>query len=182
MKKIIRSKTHDASFQFRMGAGFPGDVNRTHPVTIEPCQIAAATPPTGYGQAVLLAAANAGVRPFAAGDAAVAAAFGITVRPYPFQQSSASNFGSAAFGAATPPVVGAIDVLRSGYIMVKVPAGQVPVKGDPVYVWVGASAGLHVLAGFEATDAGADTTPAIAGAIFNGTPDADGNVEVAFNI
>lgn len=182
MKKI-RSKTKDAAFTFRMGAGFPGDVNRTHPVTIEPCLIDAAAPPTAYGQAVLLGAANVGVRPFAVGDLNTVLAYGITVRPYPFQQSSASNFGEAAFGSATPPVTGVMDVMRSGYIMGKIPAGQTPAKGDPVYVWVAAASGLHVTGGFEAVlDHGTNTTAALTGAFFNGPPDASGNVEIMFNI
>lgn len=176
-----RMKTRDAAFQFRMGAGFPGDVNRTHPASIEPSLIDSSAPPTAYGQPVLVDPTTQGVRPFASGDTAVTAAYGVTVRPYPIQQSSASNFGAAAFGAATPPASGAIDVLRAGYIMGTVPAGQAPVKGGAVYVWCAASSGSHVQGGFEASSS-AGNTAALADATFNGSPDANGNVEIAFNI
>lgn len=179
----IRMKTKDAAFQFRMGAGFAGDINRTHPASVEPTLIDASAPPTAYGQPVLVDATTQGVRPFAAGDQsnAVAAGYGITVRPYPTQQSSASNFGAAALGAATPPVSGIMDVLRAGYIMVNLPAGGTPVKGGAVYVWAAASTGSHVLGGVEAAYSAGNTTQLL-NATFNGSPDANGNVEVAFNI
>ncbi len=179
----IRMKTKDAAFQFRMGAGFAGDVNRSHPASIEPTLIDASAPPTLYGQPVLVDATTQGVRPFASGDQSntVAAGYGITVRPYPTQQSSASNFGAAALGAATPPVTGIIDVLRAGYIMVNLPAGGTPVKGGAVYVWAAASSGSHVLGAVEAAYTAGSTTQLL-NATFNGSPDASGNVEIAFNI
>lgn len=179
----IRMKTKDAAFQFRMGAGFAGDINRTHPASVEPTLIDASAPPTAYGQPVLVDATTQGVRPFAAGDQSdtVAAGYGITVRPYPTQQSSASNFGAAALGSATPPVTGIMDVLRAGYIMVNLPAGGAPVKGGAVYVWAAASTGSHVLGGVEAAYSAGNTTQLL-NATFNGSPDANGNVEIAFNI
>jgi hypothetical protein len=179
--KTIRMKTHDAAFPFRMGAGFPGDVNRTHPASIEPCLIDASAPPTAYGQAVLVDATTQGVRPYASGDQSdtVASGYGITVRPYPFQQSSASNFGAASFGAATPPVTGVMDVLRAGYIMALVVGTAV--KGAPVYVWSEASTGTHTLGGFEAVYSSGNTTK-LANATFNGGSDASGVTEIAFNI
>lgn len=176
----VRSKTRDVAFQYRMGAGFPGDVNRTHPADILAELIDAAAPPTAYGQAVLLGASNAGVRPFTTGDGAQAA-YGVTVRPYPFQQSAAANFGAATIGAATPPVTGVIDVLRRGYIMVTLPSGGTPVKGGGVYVRVAAAATTHTPGDFEAAADGANNV-LLSNAIFNGSPDANGNVEIAFNI
>lgn len=177
-----RMKTRDAAFTFRMGAGFPGDVNRTHPVTIEPCLIDTA-PPTAYGQPVLINSATQGVRPFTTGDQSntVPAGYGITVRPYPAQQSSGSNFGAASFGSATPPTTGVMDVLRAGYIMGYLPAGGAPVKGGKVYVWAVASSGAHVQGGLEAAYSAGNTTELL-NATFNGSPDASGNVEIAFNI
>lgn len=179
----IRMKTNDAAFQFRMGAGFAGDINRSHPASVEPTLIDASAPPTAYGQPVLVDPTTQGVRPFAAGDQSntVPAGYGITVRPYPTQQSSASNFGAAALGAATPPVTGIMDVLRAGYIMVNLPAGGAPVKGGAVYVWAAASTGSHVLGGVEAAYSAGNTTQLL-NATFNGSPDASGNVEIAFNI
>ena len=181
MKKTTRMKTHDVAFAFRMGAGFAGDVNRTHPASIEPCLIDDAAPPTAYGQAVLVDATTQGVRPFAAGDQSdtVAAGYGMTVRPYPIQQSSASNYGEANMGEAVPPVKGIIDVLRAGYIMGKVVGS--PVKGAAVYVWAAASSGAHVLGGLESAYSSGNTTQ-LKNATFNGSPDAAGVVEVAFNV
>jgi len=178
-----RMKTRDVAFAFRMGAGFPGDVNRTHPTSIEPALIDVNAPPTAYGQPVLVDATTQGVRPFAAGDQSntVPAGYGLTVRPYPTQQSSASNFGAAAIGAATPPTNGAIDVMRAGYIMAYLPAGGTPVKGGLVYVWSAASSGAHVQGGIEAAYSAGNTTQLL-NATFNGSPDSSGNVEIAFNI
>lgn len=181
MKKI-RMKTRDVAIQFRMGAGFPGDVNRTHPASIEPCLIDSSAPPTAYGQGVLVDSTTQGVRPFVAGDVALTEAYGVTVRPYPFQQSSGSNFGAATLGAAVPPVAGEMDVLRSGYIMTKLSGGVNPVKGGLVTIWTAASAGAHVQGGFEAAVTGGSSTPALPGVTFNGVPDSSGNVEIAFNI
>ncbi len=177
MKKN-RMKTRDVAFTFRMGAGFAGDVNRTHPCNITP-ELIGAAPPTAYGQAVKVEAAG-GVRPWTTGDAS-GAAFGITVRPFPFQQSSASNFGAAAIGAATPPTNGAIDILRSGFIMVNLPFGGTPIKGGTVYVRVAATSGNHIIGAFEAAADGANNV-ALTNCVFNGGSDASGNVEIAFNI
>lgn len=178
MNKKTRMKTRDASFQFRMGAGFPGDVNRSHPASIEPCLIDASAPPSAYGQAVLVDATTQGVRPFTVGDTGVTALYGVTVRPYPVQQASAtSDFGAASIGAATPPTSGVIDTCRLGYIIAKVPAGQTPVKGGAVYVWCAASSGSHIQGGFEASSTGGSTA-SLANATFNGSPDASGNVEI----
>ena len=179
----IRMKVKDIAFTFRMGAGFAGDVNRTHPVSIEPALIDVNSPPTTYGQPVLVDATTQGVRPFAAGDQSntVAAGYGLTVRPYPTQQSSGSNFGAAAIGTATPPTSGVLDVLRSGYINVNVPNGGSTVKGAPVYVWAAASSGNHVLGGIEAAYTAGSTTQLL-NATFQGALDASNNVEIAFNI
>ena len=176
-----RMKTRDVAFAFRMGAGFPGDVNRTHPASIEPCLNDVQTPVTLFGQPVLVDTTDQTVRPFAAGDASdtVPSGYGISVRPYPFQQSSASNFGQADIGT-TPVPAGAVDVLRAGYIMGKLNAGTAG-KGLPVYVWCAASTGSHVQGGLEGS-ASSGNTVQLKNATFNGQADASGNVEVAFNI
>lgn len=177
----IRCKTNDIAYQYRMTGGFPGDVSRTHPATIEPVLIDASAPPQFYGEAVLVDGATQGVRPFTTTDTAVTAAYGVLVRPYPFQQSSGSNYGAASIGAATPPASGAADALRAGYISVTVPAGQTPVKDGAVYVWCAASTGGHIQGGFEASASNGNTA-ALTNCTFNGSPDANGNVELAFNI
>lgn len=178
-----RMKTRDVAFQFRMGAGFTGDVNRTHPASIEPVLVNTTTPPLFYGQGVIVDAAGQGVRPLVAGDVALTAVYGVTVRAFPIQQSSASNFGAAALGAATPPASGVIDVLRSGYIMVQLGGTFAAAKkGGPVYIWTAASSGAHIQGTFEDTLVGGSTTPALPGVTFNGTPDVNGVVEICFNV
>ena len=49
------------AFQFRMGAGFFGDVNRTHPFTVEPGLMDPTNPPTAYGQAVVVDSVSKGL-------------------------------------------------------------------------------------------------------------------------
>lgn len=182
-----RRRTRDSgtAFAFRMGAGFPGDVNRGHPASIEPTLIDASAPPTAFGQAVLVDATTDGVRPFAAGDTAVTIIWGITVRPFPFQQQAATNYGAIGFGAAAPPTSGEIDVLRAGYIMgTALPAGSAAVsKGSAVYVWCAASSGAHIQGGFESAATGGSTAALdVSRYQFNGPADANGNVEICCNV
>lgn len=173
-----RMKTKDVAFQFRMGAGFPGDVNRTHPASIEPVLNSKTSPLGTFGQPVLLDASG-NARPFTTSDQSntVANGYGVAVRPYPFQQSAATNFGQADFGVATVPA-GVVDILREGYIIVKIPAGETPKKGDPVYVWAAATAGNKTQGYFTSVYTAGSTTQ-FRKAVFNGSPDADGNVEIS---
>lgn len=172
------------AFPFRMGAGFPGDVNRGHPASIEPVLIDANAPPTAYGQPTIVDPTTNGVRPFAAGDTAVTVTWGITVRPFPIQASSGTSYGGAAFGTATPPTSGMLDVLRSGYIMAVLPTGSSAVsKGSPVFVWCTASSGNHVQGGIEASVSGGNTAALDPNRYqFNGPADAGGNVEICCNV
>lgn len=173
------------AFAFRMGAGFPGDVNRGHPASIEPALIDATSPPTSYGQPVLADTTSEGVRPFAAGDTAITVIWGITVRPFPMQASTGTAYGGAAFGASTPPTTGAIDVLRSGYIMATpLPAASAAVnKGSPVFVWCAAPTGAHVTGGIESSASGGNTAALDPNRYqFNGPADANGNAEICCNI
>src|SRR5262249_5668758 len=74
-----RARTRDygsTAIAYRMQAGFPGDVNRMHPASIEPCLIDASAPPTAYGQAVLVDGTTQGVRPLVAGDQALTDVYG----------------------------------------------------------------------------------------------------------
>ena len=176
---VGRQRTCDSftAFQFRMGAGFAGDVNRTHPASIEPVLIDAAAPPTEYGQPVLLDPVSGGIRGFGAADTADGAAYGFLVRPYPTQQTQGGL--SATFGAATPPTSGVADVLRFGYIMVKL-GGSVtvqPKKGQAVHVWTAASSGNHVQGSVEDV-ATPGSSAVVTNATFNGATDANGVTEV----
>ena len=203
MKKIISAKTRDVAFQFRMGAGFPGEVSRTHPVDILPSLIDSNAPPTAYGQGVIIDATTSGVRPIAtSGDTGVTALYGVTVRPYPFQQAQTNiNYGgtenssSGAIATIAPPVSGEIDVLVRGFIIVYVGnyAANPPVKGNQVYIWYAASSGNHTQGAFEAAATGGSTiaigSPNGNGAAtfgqnvyWNSGVDAYGYAELAFDI
>ena len=178
----VRARTLDVAFTYRMGAGFPGDVNRTHPASIVPGLINATTPVRLYGDPVLVAT-DGTYRGFTTTDTTDGTACaGILVRPYPTQQQSGGM--SSALGAATPPINGAggtVDVIDSGFVMVRCNnfAATPPKKGGAVYVWVVASTGAHVLGGLESVE---DATPAnttlLSNATFNGAPDANGIVEL----
>lgn len=182
-------RTHDAAFTFRMPTGFAGMVNRTHPANIEPCLIDPNTTIPYYGWPVLVDATTQGVRPLVAGDSGVTAIYGITVRPYPAQPSSGTNYGAIAAGAAGVPSPNqTIDVLKSGYIMVTLQNAAVnnSVKNGAVYIWYATNAGNHVQGGFEAANTPGSTLQLGAGAqnstYFNGPAGSDGIVELAFNL
>lgn len=177
----------DAAFTFRMGAGFAGDVTRNpDSAMIEPCLIDVNAPPTAYGQPVVLDPTTQGVRPIVAGDSALTSVYGFTVRPFPLQPSSAVNFGATTLsGATTPPANGIIDVLRSGYILSALSnPTSVPVKGTAVDVWFAVNSGAHVQGSVEAVHTGGSSFTIVGATTttFNGGPDANGIVEVAFNI
>ena len=178
---VGRKKTHDygsTAIKYRMPAGFPGDVNRVHPFGVEPALIDV-TPPTAYGQPVVVNSATQGVRPLAAGDQALTDVYGFTVRPFPIQQNSVNP----QFNTGVPPTTGVIDVLRSGYIMVQLGDGTLTgaVKGGQVYVWTAASTGHHVQGAVEAVNP-AGSGMAIDDCTFNGTQDANGVCEIEFHI
>lgn len=184
---VGRRKTGDVAFNLRMGAGSPGDITRHNPPgTIEPALVAAITPPTGYGQAVLAdGLADNAVRLVQAGDSALTAIYGITARPFPFQQPTASgNYGSIGFGGGVLAIQQPVDVLRSGYILAIInPTGGVqPVKGAAVFVWVAASSGAHVQGSFETAATGGSTIALDSKTTFQGGLDASGFGEIAFNI
>lgn len=176
------ARTCDISFTYRMGAGFPGDVNRTHPVSIEACLVDSSAPPTLYGQAVVVDATTQGVRPLVAGDSALTDIYGITVRPFPIQQQSSTNYGASNIGSATPPTTQPMDVCRSGYIMSTLSGSTAAVKGGTVYVWVAASTGSHIQGNFEAAATGGSTIQLPVKTSFNGPADANGIVEIIYNI
>lgn len=168
---IIRAHTKDVAFPYRMGAGFAGDINRTHPFDAMPALMDPTNPSTRYGNALLVNTAANTYRTLLIGDVAVVAIHGILVRPYPVQQGSTSQ----ALGAGVPPTSGIIDVLTSGLIMANV-VGAVTKRG-PLFVWVAATGGGHVQGGFEAAATGGSTA-AIANGYFNGPADANGVAEV----
>lgn len=177
-------KTRDVAYPYRMPAGFPGDVNRTHPADILPVQILSSNPPTAYGQVVIRDVSGNGVRPLGVADAAptLLTLFGVTVRPFPTQQQAATNYGAAPIGAVAPPTSGAIDMLASGLIMVQLNAASAAVlNGGAVYVWTAVTSGGHTQGGLEGASGGGSTI-LLPGCYFNGPADSGGVTELAFNL
>ncbi|MCA7083398.1 hypothetical protein K7G19_07270 [Cupriavidus sp. DB3] len=158
---------------YRMASGIPGDISRQSQATVEPQIFDPALPFPGYGLFGKLAAGK--FVPVASGDTA-AVIYGLLVRPYP----TTGGAGSEPLGTATPPTKGVCDVLRRGYMTVKNNAGT-PALGGTVYVRVAAAAAGKPIGGIEAAADGTNTV-AVAGAIFMNGGDANGNVEIAFNI
>lgn len=186
MKKSNRMKFKDVAFTYRMGAGFPGDINRTHPFSAAPTIVDASAPPTSYGQACLLDPTTQGVRPFAAGDQSNTLTFvpyGAVVRPFPLQQSSATNYGSIALGVGAPPTSGVVDVLQAGYIMVQLNLGvTAPVKGGAVYIWAAATSGSHIIGGYETAYSAGNTCLLDSRYYYTGGVDSSGVAEISFNV
>lgn len=172
-----RARTCDVAFSFRMGSGFPGDVNRMHPASIVPGLINTTNPPKAYGNPVFVNSADSTLRNVIAGDGSATPGkiYGVIVRPFPTQQTSGGM--SSAIGTAAPPVSGVADFLRSGFIMGKLPAGQAVVKGGTVYIWAAADSGVHIQGQLE-NAASTTNTYTVTNAAFTGPADANGNVEI----
>lgn len=183
-------KVRDVAFQFRMGAGFAGAVNTSHPANIRGFLKDSSNPPTFFGQPVMINASTNAVRSVLDTDRTGSATdvFGVIVRPYPFLGSTAPTNSYAGTGAqSTLPwggnqlPDGAVDVLLSGNIMV--PVVGTPSNGSVAYIWTAASSGAHIIGGWEASN------PSTSGfAItwdktqFGSPPDASGIAELRFNV
>lgn len=169
------------SFLYRMGASFPGYVNRLHPANVEPVLNDPTLPVLQAGLACLINSAGNGVRQVGAGDTAVTKIYGVAVRAFPIQDPGLADnqWGGVGQGPAALPAGTPIDVLRLGYIGCFI--NGTPKKNDPVFVWVAASAAPHIQGGFEAV-ASAGNTAAVTNAFFNGPPDANGYGEAVITI
>lgn len=173
---LARARTRDVAFTYRMGVGFPGDVNRMHPASIVPGLLDSVNNFRNYGEPAIFGAANNYRGVIAADQNATAIKIaGAIVRPYPVQQSTGGM--TSAIGAATPPTSGIADFLHSGFIMVKAKAGITFKKGDPVFIWCVATAGANIQGEYNNVASAGNTVP-ITNARFNGPADASGNVEL----
>lgn len=166
------------SYLYRMPAGIPGEPNRAQQFTIEPGSVTpfgTAGAPAAYGVPMVIDATSGNIgnyRTLKSGDTKVD---GLLVRPYPTQSSQ------DPLGTSTPPASGQIDIMKRGYMTVLLSGSGAAAKGAPVYVWTAAASGTHIVGGFEATDPSTSGF-AVTGAYFMGPADANGNVEIAFNI
>ena len=161
------------AYTTRLPAGFPGQVSRDDALTIEPGIIDSGTPPTAFGTFCKVVSGK--IQPIASGDAA-SVVHGLLSQPYPVQ---ATTVTSALSSAAAPPSSGMIDVLRRGYMAVTLAQGTAAKKGQ-VYVRVTADTGKAV--GDIETAADSAKCVAVTGCFFPGPADANGVVEVEFNI
>lgn len=157
---------------YRMNNGVPGEVTRPSQSTIESQAFNSSLPFPQYGLPGKVAS-GLFVPVAATGDLALVT--GILVRPFPTQGVNASD----ALGAAVPATSGICNVLRRGYITVKNNAGT-PAKGGAVYVRFQNPSGAQIVGGIEATST-ADTT-ALPNAKFTDAADANGFVEIEYNI
>lgn len=176
------------AFLTRMPAGISGSITRPLESTIEPGilyrstdALGAAFVPTEYGQAVVLDATAKRYRLPNAGDTAADIA-GFLTRPYPG--------GVAQFQGVlgTTPVDGdhAVDVMKRGYMSVKLRGVTASAKQGLVYVRIATPTGIAPRGGVEAAADGANTVVLDAKTRFMGAAFTDGTfgaeTEIAFNI
>lgn len=141
------------AISYVLPAGAPGTITRMHPDSVWPSLIDGTSPPLYYGEGVVIDPTTQGVRPLAAGDTALTDVYGITVRPFPLQQTSGGM--SASNNSATPPAFGIIDVLTFGGILIQFNAsGSAPVKGAQPYAWIAATSGAHTQGLWETASSG----------------------------
>lgn len=177
--RLLRSvRTHDTGVAFnrRMPACIPGALSRgVGQDTIEPQMITpyGATAPKEYGMAGQIDSVTGQFRIINNTDTD---AYGVLVRDYP------TNSSQDPLGTSTPPASGIVSVMVRGYIGIKLRGDAAAVKGGTVYVWFAASAGSHVLGGFEAEATGGSTLALPDKYYFTGPADADGNCEIGVNI
>ncbi|MFJ7312528.1 hypothetical protein ACIQVE_07105 [Pseudomonas sp. NPDC098747] len=157
------------SILYRMSAGIPGDVTRASQSTIEPVQLNASNPFSVFGVPGKIVGGK--LVPLADGDAA-GVIYGFLVRAYPYTGST--------FTAIMGPTNTVGDVLRRGYMTVKLNAGTAS-KAGQVHVRITAATADKPIGGIEAV-ADSSNTVALTGATFMGAADASGNVEIAYNI
>lgn len=158
---------------YRMPAGIAGAISRPQDLTVEPHILDSTKPFAFYGVAGKIAAGK--FVPITAGDTAAFVA-GVYVRPFPtasqpdLVQQTGGN--SSATGGA----------LVRGYVTVNIAgdASAVALRGS-VFMRVGSPTSASPLGSFLAAADGANTV-AITNAYFNGPGDANGNVELAYNI
>jgi hypothetical protein len=146
------------SYTYQMPSGIPGNVNRPEVSTIEQFILDQTTPPTVFGNPVKNVTAK--IQPIQAGDLS-AAIIGFLVRPYPTSGNGTDGLGVAAPNKALPG-----DVLKRGYISVKVGGVTAPVSGGVVYVRVGNASTGKVVGDVEAAN---DTVVTAAATVGTGT-------------
>jgi hypothetical protein len=162
-----------AAFTYRMPYGIPGDITRASSgaLTVEG-QAFGATAFPAYG---LPAKIVSGVMvPISANNDVV---YGLLARPYPITGANASD----PLGASVPPTVGVANIMRRGYMAVKVQLGGASCAlGSSVYIRYQNPSGSQIVGGLEGASTG--NTYQLTGATFMGPVDSNGNAEICLNI
>ena len=163
------------AYTTRMPIGFAGAVTRPRDLTVEPVFLDKAKQFSSYGLPGKYV--NDQFVPLESGDT-IAKVKGILVRPFPI--TSAADL---AYLGVEANQVG--DNLKRGYICVVVTAGN-PAnakKGDPVYVRVAGGTTQSPIGSFVLSpDSTASNTPQLTIAEVMGPGEADGRIEIAYNI
>lgn len=158
---------------YRMPAGIAGAISRPQDLTVEPHVLDSTKPFAAYGLGGKIAGGK--FVPLEAGDAATVMA-GIFVRPYPTasQPDKVRQIGSGFNFTG--------DNMKRGYVTVNIGGNASAVDlNAPVYMRVGTPTEASPLGAFLAAADGANTVQ-VTNAVFNGPGDADGNIELAYNI
>jgi hypothetical protein len=163
------------AYQYRMPAGFAGDLQRAEVATVETQIIDSAAPPTSFGVAVKLVSGK--VQPINLAADTAALVCGVNLRAYPIQGN-----GTDPLGTSTPPTSGVTDVLKRGYVNVVLGGTAAAAKGGTVYVRVAGAATGKPLGGFEGAADGTNTVALASNWYFTGPADAYGITEIAVNI
>lgn len=164
---------------YRMPAGIAGVVSRPDQSTMEAVTI---TPygttgaPPAFGLGCIIDATTGQLRVLASGDSTC---YGFLAKPFP--AIGGNDAASQGLGQAVPPAAGNVAVLVRGYMTVKLAGATAAVKGAAVYVWKAATSGANINSQVVAAD------PTTNGFVlprtyFMGPADANGNVEIGFNI
>lgn len=164
------------AYLYRMPYGIPGSVNRIESATVQSAIIDTTLPPLRFGDPVKLTAAGA-VTPIASGDAA-SLVWGFAVRSYPNQTGTSwPNVALTTSTPGVPPTSGPLDLLRRGFIIVKVNAATAATPGSAVYVRVADATADTPIGGIEAGADGGDCV-AIPGCRFVSAQDSNGIAEI----
>jgi hypothetical protein len=169
------------AYLLAMPSGFPGVPTRVEHKTTEAQMINTTTPPLAYGTVLVMDVATGTVRPPVAAD--TTGFYGLYERVYPAQ-----GFGvppgslNDPIGASSTPPAGTANVMRRGYMICQLGGVAPAVKNAPVNVWTGAAGGGQVPGNVTAAAVAAGTVVALPNAIFMSAADANGLVEVAYNI
>ncbi|EOX8392127.1 structural cement protein Gp24 [Salmonella enterica] len=163
----------DNTFLYRMSAGIAGAISRPQDLTVEPQTLDSAKAFAAYGLAGKFSAGK--FVPIEEADTA-AVVVGIYVRPYPTasQPDKVRQIGTGYNFAG--------DCMKRGYVTVNLGADASAVTlGGAVYMRVATPSDTSPLGAFLAAADGENTVQ-ITNAFFNGPGDANGNIELAFNI